>query len=304
MTAGVRPLAGITVNLSVSESGDSLRRGFPSWQVNRVTLHFIAALFGQGAAAVFGHDWREDGVMEAVHGFALQMQSLAMGEDAAAPLLRNLLPWPDVPRLSQPEREQLSTTLVVETAGLPEELRPFDERARTAGPGDTVYDYLRARGLTFLRHKLNGACDARICIGGRTSGSQGRYPGVVEEALLALRRRKPLYLAGLLGGAAEQIADAVEGAKMPDAFCERGNVERLYKELSAAEQDVHSRADRTIDPAAVWREFSDAGRESISETNGLSVRENDELMRTPAVERAIELVLIGLSRIRRRQRVS
>jgi hypothetical protein len=69
-----RPLAGCIVNLSISESDDSAERGFPSWQVNRVTLQIVAALFGQGASVVFGHDWREDGVMQAVYGFARQVQ--------------------------------------------------------------------------------------------------------------------------------------------------------------------------------------------------------------------------------------
>src|SRR5580700_6355804 len=216
MTTATRPLAGLVVNLSVSQSDDTLKHGFPTWQVNRVTLQIVAALFGQGASVIFGHDWREDGVMEAVHGFALQMQPpVPLTAEAAQadgqPLMRNLLPWPDTPRLSQEEQEQLITTLKVESAGLPEELRQFDAEARAAGPNDPRYAYLRARGLTFLRHRLTDLCHARLCIGGPRSGSQGRYPGLVEEALLAVQQNKPLYLASLLGGASEQIVAAVEG---------------------------------------------------------------------------------------------
>ena len=100
-----RPLAGAVVNLSISDNEDSAERGFPAWQVNRVTLQVVAALFGQGVGVIFGHDWREDGIMEAVHGFARQMQSpVPISQDEAEaieqPLLRNLLPWPDEPRLS------------------------------------------------------------------------------------------------------------------------------------------------------------------------------------------------------------
>jgi len=50
--------------------------------------------------------------------------------------------------------------------------------------------------------------------GGRTSGAAGRYPGVIEEAFLALRASKPLYLAGILGGATRQVIDAIEGGPM------------------------------------------------------------------------------------------
>jgi hypothetical protein len=303
MNATTRPLTGFIVNLSVSESDDSTKRGFPTWQVNRVTLQIVAALFGQGASVVFGHDWREDGVMEAVHGFALQVQPPLplppeSAEAEAEPLLRNILPWPEVPSLSELEREQLRSTLIVESAGLPEDLRQFDTDAQAAGPSAPLYTYLRARGLTFLRHRLNDVCDVRLCVGGRRSGSQGRYPGIIEEALLAVQQNKPLYLASILGGATEQIVEAVEGAAMPADFCAPTAIERLYQQPPVNENDAATRNDRTIDRNAVWRAFAEAGSARIAEANGLSVRENDELLHTPVVERAIELVLTGLSRLR------
>ncbi len=303
MTTANRPLAGLVVNLSLSESDDSAKRGFPAWQVNRVMLQFVTALFGQGASIVFGHDWREDGVMEAVHGFALQMQPpvLLSPEAAAAelqPLLRNILPWPDSPRLSEEEREQLRSTLKVESAGLPEELQQFDNDAQTAGPNSPLYAYLRARGLTFLRHKLNDVCHVRLCVGGRRSGSQGRYPGIIEEALLAVQQNKPLFVASILGGASEQVVEAVEGREMQEDFCGPTPIQRLYQQPPVNETNVDTYADRVVDRTAVWREFAETGRRQLAERNGLTIEENDELLHTPVVERVIELVLIGLSCIR------
>lgn len=298
-----RPLSGMVVNLSISESDDTLKHGYPAWQVNRVSLQFVAALFGQGVAVIFGHDWREDGVMEAVHGFALQMQppvplSAEAAQAEGQPLMRNLLPWPDVPRLSHDEQEQLSVTLTVESSGLPEELQQFAGEARSRGPGTSLYSYLRARGLTFLRHRLTDLCHARLCVGGPRSGSQGRYPGLVEEALIAMQQNKPLYLAGLLGGASEQLVAAVEGEPMPENFCAPAPIGQVYRQPPVEEKAFDTRADRTIDRDAVWREFSEAGNAGIARNNGLSVEENAELLHTPVVERAIELVLTGLSRIR------
>lgn len=306
MSGANRPLAGLVVNLSISQSDDTLRHGYPTWQVNRVTLQFVAALFGQGASVLFGHDWREDGVMGAVHGFALQMQppvplTPEAAQAEAQPLMRNLLPWPDTPRLTQEEQEQLSATLKVESAGLPEGLLPFDVAVRAAGPADPRYAYLRARSLTFLRHRLTDLCHARLCIGGPRSGSQGRYPGLVEEALLAVQKNKPLYLASLLGGASEQIVAAVEGSAMPADFCPAAEIEQLYRQPPLADGDGERDPDRTIDREAVWRAFSEAGNGQIAKNNRLSLDENKELLRTPVVERAIELVLTGLSRIRREQ---
>ena len=297
-----RPLKGRVVSLSISESEDSANQGFPTWQVNRVTVQVVAALFGQGVGVVFGHDWREDGVMEAVHGFAQQMQPLvplspAEAEAAGQPLLQNLLPWPDKPHLAAQDLELLSSTLRVEPAGLPKELQAVEEQARQAHPDSELYRYVRARGLTFLRHRLDAASHARLCLGGRRSGFSGRYPGVIEEALLALRRKKPLYLAGLFGGSAQQLVDAIEGKEMPDDFCMPTPVHRLYEQPPIKEANMATSTDRTVDRNGVWSTLKQAGRKTIAEANRLTIEENEELFHTPVVDRVIELMLIGLSRI-------
>ena len=302
MTVPRRPLSGCVVNLSISESDDSPNRGFPPWQVNRVTLQFVAALFGQGASVVFGHDWREDGVMQAVFGFARQVQApipLSPEQSAveAQPLLQNFLAWPDKPYLSASELEQLSSTLRVESAGLPKELQSYDDKARDGGPETDLYRYVRSRGLTFLRHRLNDLCHVRLCVGGRRSSSAGRYPGVIEEALLALTSRRPLYLTSILGGAAEQVVEAIEGKSMPDDFCATTPLQNLYENPPVKEADSATQEDRLIDRTTVWGTFKETGREYLSATNGLTLEENDELLHTQVVDRAIELVLIGVSRL-------
>ena len=50
-------------------------------------------------------------------------------------------------------------------------------------------------------------------IGGRTNLSYlGRIPGVLEEALLTFRAKRPLYLVGAFGGCARLVLDALNGA--------------------------------------------------------------------------------------------
>ncbi len=241
--------------------------------------------------------------MEAVYGFARQVQSpIPMSPREAAadaqPLLWNLLPWPNSPYLPEPDLEQLSSTLRVELAGLPEELQAVDGEARRVGPANGLYQYVRARGLTFLRHRLNTVSHVRFCLGGRVSGYAGRYPGVIEEAFLAIRDKKPLYLAGFLGGATKQVVDAIEGKEMTDDFCRPTPIQGLYEAPVVKESDGTTRDDRVIDRIAVWRTFAGAGRKTIATANGLTIEENDELFHTPVIDRAIELVLTGLSRLK------
>lgn len=291
-----RPLTSLNVGLSISESDDSVSRGFPVWQVNHVTLQVAAALMGQGAGVVFGHDWREDGVMEAVHAFALRMQApdAAMaGATTTAPLLQNLLPWPDEPRLPADERQRLGSTLAIEAAGLPDDLAP---RA-LGGLGEPERAYLRARGLTYLRRRLTARTQARICLGGRTGGSQGRYPGIIEEAYLSVDSRQPLFLAGFLGGATRQVIDALEGRPRPAGFGGGNSIGGLYATFAAGRGPE---ADAESDPKRVWTRFRTLGVRGLSRRNKLTEDENRELFHTPAVERAIQLVLLGLTRMKPR----
>jgi len=304
MNAPQRALTGCVVGVSISESDESPKRGFPSWQVNRITLQVSAALFGQGAGVVFGHDWRDDGVMEAVQGFARQMQpsvplSAEQVDALSQPLLRNILPWPDEPRLCATDLECLGSTLRVESAGLPPELQSLAEPEKSpAGRTTPLYRYLRARGLTHLRWRLNEVCCARLCFGGKIAGSSGRFPGVVEEALLAVQSGKPLFLAGLLGGAAQQLIAALEGQAMPEDFCASNAATSLYARPPIPENDPTTRSDRVADRKAVWDEFRSFGLAGLARSNRLTESENREFFHSPSIERIISLTLAGLSRLR------
>jgi hypothetical protein len=130
-------------------------------------------------------------------------------------------------------------------------------------------------------------------------GTWGRYPGVVEEALLAVQEGKPLFLAGLLGGAARLVITAIEGQDMPEDFCRPGLIDELFQKPPIVETDRQTETDRLSDRRSVWLTFQETGIAGLSETNHLTAEENRELFRTPVLDRVVALVLTGLSRIPR-----
>lgn len=80
--------------------------------------------------------------------------------------------------------------------------------------------------LTQIRKRLPEHCNARLVIGGKTTprsslnpkGYSGRLPGIVEEALYAVRAGQPLFIAGGFGGAAAVLASLLSPeAKLPIA---------------------------------------------------------------------------------------
>jgi hypothetical protein len=65
---------------------------------------------------------------------------------------------------------------------------------------------LRAQSLTSMRKYLIANTDARVFAGGKRSAFTGAAPGLLEEAIMAVRARQPIYLAGGFGGITLDIA--------------------------------------------------------------------------------------------------
>src|SRR5215472_5205297 len=97
-----QPLKGVTIGLSLSENtADMSIRGLPSDQVHKLVLRFSQTFLAHGACIVFGHDWRTDGLMEAVYDLAVRYSSLTEEGSPESPRLRNIVPWPSHPALSR-----------------------------------------------------------------------------------------------------------------------------------------------------------------------------------------------------------
>lgn len=300
MSANAKPLAGLRVGISISESDDLEARGFTQSAVNRLTVRLNDALLAAGATVVFGHDWREDGIMDAVCRSALW--SSGVPEPDAPPPILNLLPWPDATRVDHEVLLRLHQIIDIRSAGLPEHLA---EEAPRAVEDRDLRRYLRSRGLTHLRRRLTDECQARICLGGRESEYQGRYPGVLEEALLAFEARQPVYLVGLLGGVAGHLGRTIlelpnlDSGKeaFPSPLQEAGKpLKDLYREHGKGDRPSRDPSDDTIfELERAWKAASDLGHERLGD-NQLDYNENCRLAETRSEEEAIILVLRGLRR--------
>lgn len=123
-------------------------------------------------------------------------------------------------------------------------------------------------------------CQARVCIGGRTEGANGRCPSVVEAALSTLEVERPLYLSGVIGGAAAQVISALRQAPMPADFGQ-----------SWGEGEPGA-------PQDIWNRFMAIGVMGLARHNGLSTAENEALFKATNMSQILEAVVLGLSRLR------
>ena len=226
-----------SLGISVSPCEDAAKIGYDDRQINRIVIRMAQYFLDQDMRVIFGHDWREDGVMRAVANFASVVATRTaaeteerlddgpqVGEDQPAAECRmvNLVATP-AEALSRAAVEAsdesgdvlavLSVDEVRDPRGWPRRLgeEPVEaERVRALGIPDT-----RGGELTVLRAWVTAllAPGCRICLGGKMRGYQGDVPGVIEEAGLALHWGKPLYLLGGLGGATRAFIESSDYAR-------------------------------------------------------------------------------------------
>ena len=99
------------MGISVSPCADAARIGYDGRQINRIVIRIAQYFLDQNMRVIFGHDWREDGVMQSVADFAavvaarsaqtseetLGRQRLGTIEDREQPRIINVVPTSRAP---------------------------------------------------------------------------------------------------------------------------------------------------------------------------------------------------------------
>lgn len=301
MSTEVRPLGGLRVGVSVAGNPEDLAlRGFTESGLRRLTVRLTRALLVEGAGLAFGHDWREGGIMEAIANIALDYQGPGVPTEIGPPIL-NFIPWPDTASATGTDLlSRLKGIVEVTPGGLPDELREREGPALQSGRSSEEWRYLRARGLTHLRRRLIACCPARVGLGGKLIGFDGRLPGIVEEVFLALEARQPIYLAGILGGAAEVLGKVLLGIEPAGALRDslkataQSPLVEVYSRRAASSSNGLADGDANVE--AIVGFLAAESSQAIIQSNGLSRTENLSLLQTDLDEEMVSLVLRGLKR--------
>ncbi|MES2921924.1 MAG: TIR domain-containing protein [Verrucomicrobiota bacterium] len=296
-----KSLLGRAIGISISDSGNLAVRGMgfpklpeeksapPSAHLRDTMTEFARFLLAAGATLAYGGDLRQGGFTLVLCELVAAYRAMS-GESTAA--LQSYLSWPIHLDLTEDQQADWSGLvdfhIIPPPAGL--SVDPL-VKPPTTPEGLVAW----ARSLTAMREQMNSEIDARVLIGGQIgsfgAGGLGRYPGLAEEALLAFRAKKPVYLIGAFGGCTEAIIEALRGHK-PAAFTEA--VRLAEADQRAAADLYNSSAAESVEYAALTAEFESVGIAGLN--NGLSVEENERLFTTTRLPSMIALVLRGLSR--------
>lgn len=164
-------------------------------------------------------------------------------------------------------------------------------------PHDTQeHRFAWARGLTDMRTRQVNEVSARIVLGGRLGTElnpyRGRMPGVLEEVLLSIDAKQPVYLVGAYGGCARLLSEALQGRQHSQLTSEHYDNMPWVAELKV----VYERK------GIPWPDYDRFYERLKSEgfdllCNGLSPADNLKLSVTRSTERMIELIISGLQEV-------
>jgi hypothetical protein len=291
-----RPLTDCVVGFSISESEEMERLGFDRSEMNRCVVRLSESLLAVGARLAFGHDWRPGGVMVAVAALAVRYFRLgpaAAGESKPKAPIINRVAWPDLPFLapaetSHPDASPPGGSAVDPMVHL---LKGIVDARQTPVPQGTS----RAEALSLMRAELADLCHIRVCLGGKLTGFSGKMPGIVEEALGALRKGRPVFTSGIFGGASAMLARAMDPATDISG-------KSLTDDLRAALLERHKLAghiDQGLTPAEekllddVNTALLEIRKLSANIDRGLTPAEEKLLWHCTSTEQCVELILRG-----------
>jgi len=277
------------IGISISNNEELGQLGFSDIHLRDTTIEIVRQLLISGAVIVYGGDLRKEGYTELFSDLSRQYRSI--NEPRKIHFI-NYFAYPIYCQITQEQESDFNAKRVK-----PEYVPPPEDLNITSMnyivPDSSENKYIWSKSLTYMRIRMIEKTNARIIMGGKVNNYLGKLPGVIEEALITIKQQKPLYLIGAMGGATNQVINALKG--MPFSFKNDGyhtsNDYIDFKNYYSTKEGEGINLDKEA-------EFlSNTGVSAIASLNGLTIEENERLFQTPHLSEIIFLIFTGLSRI-------
>lgn len=267
-------LSGVAVGISVSESADLSRLGLEETHLRLLLGEVTRTVLLSGGTIVYGGRLDPDGYT------AFLWHEVEKYARPNEPLV-SCLAWSVHRALTIDELRAAKEELALNgrLVCLDREGKPVDPEAGRSGDASETTDSDEAvHGLSAMRRYLAEITTARLFLGGKREGFQGRMPGVLEEALLALAAEQPVYLAGGFGGV---VGDMVRALGVPGT--------EWLASPPPKQGDSHN---------SEWLDrLSGIDLEDVFAGNGLTAEENHRLATAYRPSEIASLVATGLGRL-------
>ncbi len=268
----------------------------PPSQSLRFAQDLARHLLARSCTLIYGGDLRKDGFTEFILEEAIALKNrLNLITDEIH--VENYLAWPIYKADKEMVAWRSNYRAVMKTVEIepPDDIAGEVDKDNYFAPSTPQNKYYWSRCLTEMRLDSIESSHARICAGGKLFGYNGKMPGVLEEILVAIDKKKPIFLLGAFGGVVGEVCKVLAGAPYPAPLSETWQVTHNagYVDLQAIAWSHGMQADYDRVKAAL--EGIDIP--TLSKGAGLDERDYLRLMESPFVDECVHLIMKGLKNL-------
>ncbi len=279
------------IGISISESDNLKQLGYDLPHLKDVIIETARYILSLGGSLAYGGDMRNGGFTELF--FDLLNHYKLPDQSKPKERFYSFLSWPVYLDLTKQQESDLINHVTFKKIPPPNDINI--DKGEFLIPKGVDNLYIWSRCLTEMRQQMEQSCNARIFIGGRTKGFKGKYPGLLEEFLIAIEYKHPMYLVGAFGGIVNAIISALNDTNKDNLSNDYYKSETDYQEFISHYNNQHNES--PIDYDAIKKQIQELGWERVSQQNGLTIYENKRLATTPHINEIVYLILKGLTNI-------
>jgi len=283
--------ANLKIGISISENPDLRKLGYSPMHLQDAMVEISKYLIIHNATLIYGGDLRSGGY---TYLFAELAKQYGLKENYDTNRFVNYFAWPIHKKLTRADELDFKQQKV----GIVKLPPPNGvDESKLPEPSSKEMKLIMAKSFSLMRKEINANCDARILLGGKTKDFQGIYPGIPEEAYLAMLNNKPIYLLGAYGGAAREIINLIKGQSSESLNKKEQLKDQNYTGLLQAFNKSQKKA---IDLDEFYSFFTNYTLKRFAKNNGLSEEENLKLFHTDNLTEIIFYILKGLLTVRKK----
>jgi hypothetical protein len=280
----------VPVAVSVSEPEDAASLGFTEWHLQDALVEVSRYLLVHGCKLLYGGDLRKGGFTEIFSELAKVYSAAHIGTANPA---ASYFAWPIHLQLSRADETEFKANgFDIHKLPVPQAVNVDAEVYLK--PDNLINQVIWSKSLSLMRKEMAKASKAAIVMGGRKTQYMGMMPGVLEEILVNLEAKKPLYIAGAFGGIAKAVGEVLQGNENESLTEDFQLRNPTYKDLFLHWNNTE---EEKISYQTYVENLKDLGLKDFSTRNGLTEDENRRLFVTPHITEITQLILKGLTAI-------
>ncbi|MER3374575.1 MAG: hypothetical protein RIM83_08050 [Allomuricauda sp.] len=282
-------LDGRNIAVSISNSSEIENLGFSMEHQTNLITEITRFLIIHGSKLIYGGDLRQNGYTRL---FSNLVHQYRPSKEVGKLFFKNYFSFPIHLNLKTTDILEFKKNGVLPVSIPPPSSLDIDE-TKFYPPKGNENLFIWAESLTKMRQEMQGNTDARIFTGGSMSNFKGKYPGLLEESILALEKDTPVYFTGIFGGMTSRIIEGLKGKKPQELTFEwQSSQNENYMEF--IEHYNSKKSEDKIDYELCTQFLNEYTIERLSKNNGLTVDENKRLFQTTHSSEIIFLIMKGL----------